>query len=398
MKRVLFVDGDTAALEQLRQELRRHPRDWQEELTDNGLDAWELFQARPFDAVVTSNRIGKLNWEELLKKVRDQHPTAVRLIASSPSESESILWLWGVAHQVLPRPLSMPALWSCLDRAFALRGLLKSPELVSLVTRIQALPSLPPLYIEMLEALRDEQISIPRISQLVLRDLGMCSKILQLVNSAYFGIPHTVYRLEEAIAYLGIEMVRVLVISLQIFSLFETNRVPDFPYENLWKHSWRTGMTARRIAEAEGLSYSIVDQAFLAGLLHDVGKLLLATSYTQQYREVRQALQKVLLADWEAEKKVLNSTHAEVGAYLLSLWGLPDAIVEAVAWHHRPSEKPVSDLDPVALVHFANAVDHAAQVPPALMEMGWLDRPFLNKLGLGERFSHWCELVSRNSF
>jgi len=193
-------------------------------------------------------------------------------------------------------------------------------------------------------------------------------------------------------------MVRVLVISLQIFSLFETNRVPDFPYENLWKHSWRTGMTARRIAEAEGLSYSIVDQAFLAGLLHDVGKLLLATSYTQQYREVRQALQKVLLADWEAEKKVLNSTHAEVGAYLLSLWGLPDAIVEAVAWHHRPSEKPVSDLDPVALVHFANAVDHAAQVPPALMEMGWLDRPFLNKLGLGERFSHWCELVSRNSF
>jgi HD-like signal output (HDOD) protein len=250
----------------------------------------------------------------------------------------------------------------------------------------------------LLEALRDEQISIPRISQLVSRDLGMCAKILQLVNSAYFGIPHTVYRLEEAIAYLGVEMVRVLVLSLQIFSLFETKRVPDFPYDTLWKHSWRTGMAARRIAEAEGLPYSIVDQAFLAGLLHDVGKLLLATSFSPSYREVRQALQKVLLPDWEAEKKILNNTHAEVGAFLLSLWGLPDSVVEAVAWHHRPGEKPVADLDVVAVVHFANAVDHAAQIPSALIENGWLDGAFLEKLGLKERFELWRELAGKSSF
>ena len=157
-------------------------------------------------------------------------------------------------------------------------------------------------------------------------------------------------------------------------------------------------MNARKIAEAEGLPYSIGDQAFLAGLLHDVGKLLLATSFNHQYRQVRQALQKVLLADWEVEKKVLNCTHAEVGAYLLSLWGLPDSVVEAVAWHHRPGEKPGADLDPVALVHFANAVDHAAQIPPALLEVGWLDRPFLDKLGLNERFAQWRELVSKNTF
>src|ERR1039457_6989322 len=187
------------------------------------------------------------------------------------------------------------------------------------------------------------------------RDMWMTAKVLQLVNSAFFGLRREITNPVDAVVYLGMETVRALVFTASAFSQFRLSSRDHFSIEELQQHSLAVGTLARQIANSMGLSAAAVDHAFVGGLLHDIGKLVLASNYPEQYQEILRRAHEGSFRMRDAECDTFGTSHAEIGAYLLWLWGLPDPVAEILALHHHPSRD--TEVAPaVAAVHFDNAL------------------------------------------
>jgi len=166
-------------------------------------------------------------------------------------------------------------------------------------------------------------------------------------------------------------------------------------FEALWEHSFRTGTLVKRIAQQEQAEKQLTDDAYLAGLLHDIGKLVLVENFSEQYRRIEEVKQAESLGVDEAEIRVMGASHAEVGAYLLGLWALPDPIVEAVAFHHHPERCPEQSFIPLAAVHIANALDHEIErCTAADGVLGHIDDRYLQQLGVSEKLDQWRRLLA----
>jgi putative nucleotidyltransferase with HDIG domain len=221
------------------------------------------------------------------------------------------------------------------------------------------------------------------------RDISMTAKLLQLVNSAFFGLRRHVSSPGEAVKLLGLDTMKALVLSVQIFSHFDHQQKGAFSLDVLWQHSLATSTCAKRIAQEQQSDKHVVDHAFMAGLLHDVGKLVLAANLPELYSAALVQAQTQGTTMWEAERALLGTTHAEVGAYLLGLWGLPDPIVEALAFHHCPSACPDQRFSPLTAVHIANALVATEDSTEAGGTPAALDSAYVAQLGLSERLPTW---------
>jgi HD-like signal output (HDOD) protein len=394
MKRILFVDDEPHVLEGLRRMLHSMRGEWEMRFAPSGAEALALLQRAPCDVIVSDMCMPGMDGAALLSAVRERYPDAVRLVLSGHSQQEMTVRSIGATHQFLAKPCDAETLKATVTRACALRELLADDRLKQLVAQIATLPSLPALYLAIVEELHAPNSSTRRVGEIIARDVGMTAKVLQLVNSAFFGLRRHVASPAEAASLLGLETIKSLVLSVHIFQQANQVRVKPLAMEALWHHSLATGLFARRLAAAEHRSSRIGDYALMAGLLHDAGKLILAAQCADAYRPAINLARAQHLTLCAAEKQVLHSTHAEVGAYLLGLWGLPDPIVEAVAYHHRPGQCPHRDMSALTAVHAANALmagshglDNVATTSP--------DDEYLHAIGMSEHLPVWHEL-SRN--
>lgn len=338
--------------------LRNQREVWEMAFAEDGAQALRMLEAKPFDVVVTDMMMPGMDGAQLLTEVMGRFPQTVRIVLSGHSNQEANLRLVGPAHQYLSKPCEPEYLTETVRRACALRDLLADVHLKRLVSQLKSLPSLPDIYVQVMEEMQKDDPSLANIGELISQDIGMSVKILQLVNSAFFGLPREVNSPAEAVVFLGIETVKALVLSVKLFSQFERQAGGAFSMKSLWRHSHQVGMIAKMIAVEENLSRQMINQAFIAGLLHDVGRLVLLAGVPQQYGEIVKLAKEKKIPLWEAEKSVLGATHGEVGAYLLGLWGLPNPVVEAVALHHRPSFEPDKGLQLPLIINVANALVH----------------------------------------
>ncbi len=391
MKNLLFVDDEPKVLQGLQRQLRGMRDDWKMDFMDNAAKALELMSATPVDVIVTDMMMPGMDGAQLLTEVTRRHPNTVRIVLSGHADRESVLRLVGPAHQYLSKPCDAEELRNAISRAFALRDLLASERLKQLATRLRSLPTLPALHSRLTEELRKDEPSLERVTGIISKDIGMTTKILQLVNSAFFGLPQPITSPHEAVMYLGLTTVRALVLSIQVFSQYSQKPIKGFSLDELAQHCWITGMLARRIAEAEHSDYKIDDQCFLGGLLHDVGRLILASGLPDEYAGVLETARSRAWTVLEAEQAAFGATHAEVGAYLLGLWGLPNPVIEAVALHHRPSEASDARFSPVIAVHVANAFAHEKAGSHAQWPGSQIDPDCLSRLGLSARLETWKE-------
>lgn len=392
MKKLLFVDDEPRVLQGLQRQLRGMRHEWEMRFVESGAQALELMAAEPVEVIVSDMVMPGMDGAQLLTEVMRSHPATIRLVLSGHSEREAVLRLVGPAHQYLSKPCNAEELRCAIARALALRDLLSSQELKHLASRIRCLPSLPSLYMQLNEELRSDEPSMERVAQIVSRDMGMTTKILQLVNSAFFGLPQPAGDVMEAAIYLGLSTLRALVLSLEVFSQFDARTIRDFSLDTLAEHCWLTGVLARRIAAIEGCDLRMADQCFLAGLLHDVGYLVLAAGVPEHYSRVFKAAQELKRPVYETETSQLGASHAEVGAYLLGLWGLPNPVIEAVALHHRPAAHLQPGFSTVIAVHVADALAHEQKNRIAIE--GELDLPHLKKLGLENRLEIWRQTAA----
>ncbi len=390
--RILFVDDESNIRDGMRRMLRSMRNEWEMEFAGSGdaalqvLNEWKNAH-KPFDVVISDMRMPGMDGAELLARVKDISPDTVRLILSGHSDTASIMKTVGTAHQYLSKPCDPELLKRTIKRAFALRMLLRDEYLQQVVSQIDHLPSLPVVYREIRACLQNPGASLADVAKVIGKDVAMTATLLKLVSSAFFGLSKPVSSVERAVSFIGLDTLIALVLAEGIFRESPPITAAGFSIDNLWRHSLETASAARIIAGQQGLDKATLDDAFLAGMLHDIGKLVLVQSMPDKYGEVLQKSGNRFVE--RVEQEILQTTHADVGAYLLGIWGLTDAVVEAVAFHESPGTAPTEGLGLPAIVHAADRLVHfPEQTDPDCEELG-LDTRCLDEFGMRERWPVW---------
>jgi putative nucleotidyltransferase with HDIG domain len=393
-KRILFVDDEALVLDGLRRMLRPMREEWEMVFAASGSEALELMNQAPFDVVVSDMRMPRMNGAELLAEVLKRFPQTVRLILSGHADKDLILKCVGSTHQYLAKPCRPEDLKAAIARAGELTSSLKDKGLRHLISSMRQVPSMPRLYIQMVEKLEDPEVGLDVIGDIIAKDLGMTSKILNLVNSSFFGLAREISSPAEAVSQVGAEMIKSLVLSVHAFSQFEPGALAGFSIDELWGHSQSTANLAQAIARMEDADQKIVDEAFVGGLLHDIGKLVLAANFPEEYKRVRETGRTGARSFLGAEENAFGANHADIGGYLLGLWGLPVPVVEAIALHHTPMQCTYKAFSPLTAIHTANALVNFPGPPDRLLDIPELDKSYLKSLGLDERLQPWSTMAS----
>jgi putative nucleotidyltransferase with HDIG domain len=385
---VMFVDDEPLVLQGLQRMLRPEREHWDMRFARSAAEALGLLEREPFDAVVSDLRMPEMDGAALLAAVMDRYPHMTRIVLSGEMDRDLTFRTVHCAHQFLSKPCDADTLKLTLARASSLRKLLNDRRLKSLLPRLESLPSLPALYTEILAEIQAPNSSFRKVGDLVARDLGMTAKILQLVNSAFFGLARRVASPQDAVSLLGYDTVRALVLSAKIFSQVDLQRIPGFWLDALWQHSFSTALFARAIGVGEKLPRKAQDEAFTAGILHDLGKLILAQNFPDDYTEAIARSDRHNRPLWEVEIEHFGASHAELGAYLLGLWGIGEDVVAAVAQHHQPP--PAGSAARVtAVVYAANLLERRLAAEPSVEELPGGEVDTLRQLQVYERIPAW---------
>ena len=394
-KRVLFVDDEPKILDGLRRMLRVMRNEWETAFVQSGPEALDALGKNRFDVIVSDMRMPGMDGAELLFEVRKRYPEILRIILSGHSDQELVLKSVRPAHQYLAKPCDAETLKIAVSRGMILRDLLNKNSLNSIISQIESLPSLPALYEEILKEMQSKDPSIRKVGEIISKDVAMTAKILQLVNSAFFGLPRRISTPMDACSLLGIETIEALVLSVQIFSKLSVGKNFEKYVERLYSHSMATGSMARALAMKGSKDKAVADEAFMSGLLHDVGKIVFISYFPESYKEVLEIVETEQVPLSEAEQNMFGTMHAEVGAYLMGIWGMNDPIIEALAFHHKPSDCPSQEFSPLVAVHAADALENAFYGGFSEKADGLMDVKYLERLHLIDRVSEWRKICEQ---
>lgn len=395
MKRILFVDDEPRILEGLRRMLRAHRNEWEMVFATSGAEAISTLATLPFDVIVSDVRMPEMEGSELLEHVQKHYPKMIRIVLSGYFEREAALRAAGVAHQYLAKPCDPAKLYETIESLCRSSAILSNEAARGLVSAIGSLPSPPQTYASLKRALQKPGVGLDEIGRIIEQDVAMTAKVLQMVNSPLFGLVCEITSVQRALGHIGLATLRQLVLTVEMFQTFEPERqIENFSLEGFQSHS----RLAARIAGCLPVPAEVAQVGVIAALLHDTGKLVLAARLTEAFeRALRQSLEQNSPL-YVVEEMEIGCTHAEIGAYLMSLWGLPQSIVDAVWYHHRPSsaQHNTDGLDVVAVTHIADAlaVEVAQGVAPeaAPSDVLW-DLEYLEELGVAGQIPDWRRLA-----
>jgi HD-like signal output (HDOD) protein len=380
--RIVFVDDELNILQAMRRSFHGMREEWNMEFVSSGAAALESLAKAPADVIVSDMRMPGMDGWQLLAEVKKLYPQTVRLVLSGQADPSSVMRAVGTAQLYLAKPCESGALKAAIVQTQMLRQLLSNDQLALLAGGVGMLPSAPAAFQEILACLQNPAASLADAAQIIGRDVAMVANIMKLVNSAFFGSRRPITTTDRAVAYLGMDTLGALVLGHGVFQSGVATGIAGFNLEKLWQHSLQTGMAARAIAFSENFPAAKADEAFLAGVLHDVGKVVFATKAAA----LSSGASAVDMAQMEAH-------HAEVGAYLLGLWGFPNLIVEAVAFHHTPSLASEKGLGLSGIVHIADRLVHLKSENRSGSSDTGVQAGFLEGLALGHCLPKWSAAV-----
>jgi HD-like signal output (HDOD) protein/CheY-like chemotaxis protein len=393
VKRVLFVDDESKILDGIGRMLRADRKRWDMHFASSGEAALQAFDEGSFDVVISDLRMPGMDGATLLGHIRDRFPDTARIILSGYSEAALATRAVSVAHSFLAKPCGASELQSTIERVCAQQDMLCTPELRRIVGTVGELPSLSATYIHLRQAVSDPSTSITQVADIIQLDVAMSAKVLQLSNSAFFGVAQRVTSLSSAVSYLGMETIKNLALASEAFRVFVPgSHVPRSVCESMQRHALRTAAIAAKLP----LERQTRDIAAMAALLHDIGGLFLASSMPDEFCSLRARASERGCKPFEAEEELLGTSHAEIGAYLLGLWGLPILAVEAIANHHHPTRIPHSGFDCTAAVYVADFLAHEMDDHPqgsSGLEIEESDRACLETLGVLSKFAEFRKLA-----
>jgi putative nucleotidyltransferase with HDIG domain len=375
--KILFVDDEQNIISGLKRMLHPMRNEWQMYFALSGMEALNILKETEVDIVITDMRMPIMDGATLLSKVKELYPHIIRIILSGYSDKELILKASKVTHQFLAKPIDALYLQKIIEQVYSLQSILHNQNIIRLTNGVKNLPSLPELYLKIEDEMRKKNPSVKNIDDIISQDIMMTAKILHVVNSAFFGFPQKIIDPLQAINFLGIEVVKSLVLMVHLFSE-SLDETLNLKIHKLWEESLRVANLSKEIAKEEKLDQKLIEESFISGLLHDIGKLVMWR--VKDYEEnVRQQMQEFNINSIEAEYAVYNTSHAEVGAYLLGIWGLPETLVEIVCFHHKPSDCRNKGFSPLTIVH---AADH-------IISNELLDKSYMEDFMIESTINKW---------
>ncbi len=393
MKRILFVDDESKILDGLQRMLHADRKRWDMEFAVGGEAALQACEKASFDVVISDMRMPGMDGATLLGHIRDRYPSTARIILSGYSEVTLVARSVHVAHRFLAKPCDASQLRSMIERVCTLQDVLCTPEIRAVIGTVGELPSLSTSYNALTQALSRPDTSISQVADILEHDVAMSAKVLQLVNSAFFGLAQTVTSLQSAASYLGMETIKNLVLVSEAFRVFVPDaRIPQSVFEAIQLQAQRTAA----IAVVLPLEPKLRDVIVLSALLQDVGRLVLASKMPDKFCSVVERARERGCEPFQAEEEMLGTSHAEIGAYLLGLWGLPNLAVEAIAHHHHPDRIPHSGFDSSIALYTAALLAYELEAHPGDetgTELREFDRTCLGTLGLLPQFAEFHKLA-----
>lgn len=386
--RILFVDDEPQILQGLARMLRPMRHEWDIAFAESGAEALAMLDAEPFDVIVSDMRMPGMNGTEMLTTMATSHPSTVRLVLSGQAGERELMQAVNAAHQYIAKPCEPETLKAAIGRAAALRDLMHEEALVGAVSSMTSLPSFPAAYNEIMDIVNSDDPSLDAIAEVVSRDPGMTAKVLQLVNSSFFGFSRTIADVQQATSMLGVDRILSLVLGQHVFRELEGAKRAGVDLDVLWQRCAQMAEAAQSVAVAEGASKELAGFAQVAGLLSTAGTLVLAAQFPDRYAQALAASGGGVASE-KAELAEFGATSPQVGAYLLGLWGLPPSIVEAVAFYREPSVLPATEG-----FRTLTALHAAAALRPGQEPVVPLDPEYLDTIGLSDRVPDWSSRLN----
>lgn len=350
---ILFVDDETNIIQALKRMLRPMKDVWNTFFAESGDEALTLLRNTNIDIIVTDMKMPGMDGAKLLSIVKDKYPGIIRIILSGFSEMEYVMKTSNSAHQFLAKPCQVDELKNTINRLSNLKKLVISDDVKRIITGLSNLPSLPGLYKQLDSELNSANVSIKKIGDIISQDITMTAKILQMVNSAFFGLPQKINDPVQAVNFLGMDTIKSLVLFHHLFSVFSANDSIQTYLEEIWTHSFEVANKAKKIMAIQNQNHNTLEQTFAAGLLHDIGKLVLIQIPEYQAKIIELGKTNGIRLR-EYEQITFGAEHSLIGGYLLGLWGLPDYIIESTAFHHAPMAVANENFSTLSAIYFAN--------------------------------------------
>ncbi len=392
-KGILFVDDEPNILSGIKRMLRSMRNEFDFHFAEGGRTALGLIESENIDVVISDMRMPGMDGAEFLEQVREDHPEIIRIMLTGQADEESVYRTVNVVHQFLSKPCDPDKLKNLIIRSSALRDLLTDVHLKRMVSGIDNLPSLPEMYTQLQQVLQKEDASAEEVAAIIEQDVAMTAKLLQLVNSSFFGLYQKVESPARAVKLLGFDTIKILVLGVQIFSGVKVE-AGLISLDYLKEHSMMVAQCSKKIALASSDDADVINNCFLAGMLHDIGRLLLLSQMTDSYLPVVEIAREEETNLTDNERDHFNASHGEIGAYLVGLWGFASEILEAIAYHNNIGASMAETFSPALAVHAADYFYYENYPEKAIGKPPTLNEEHIGKLGLSDRIQSWSELCA----
>jgi len=393
-KRLLYVVDDQAqVLEAAVLVLGMIEQDWEIIGFTDPRKALAAVKARAPDLVLSDQRMPAMPGSELLEQVRALSPTTIRIIMSGHVAMDKLTLITS-AHQYLAKPFNTATLTEIVKRSFAARERIQDPGLQTVVTALRSIPSLPQVHHSLLRELEDGRTAGTAIARMVGDDPGLSLKVLHLANSPLFGSGQMVTDPMEAVMCLGTDVLSAIVLSQSLFRHYESLHRPEMDLPRVWTHSWETARLAQHICRDKGLRAKAGEEAFLAGLMHEIGRFILIDNFPDQFKAASEQARQTQSPLVTRLREAFQAGPSQVGAYVLELWGLPAPVIGAVEALDHPEADPAAGFTIKSALYIA---DHIAsgKFPPDSFSVEEWKMDYLKSLGCADQIPEWERFFSQ---
>jgi HD-like signal output (HDOD) protein len=398
MKRSIYVvDDQSSVLDTAVMVLRCMDPEWVVEGFKDPLEALVAVQARPPDLILSDQLMPGMLGSQMLEEVRAVSPGTIRVIMSG-FVALNKLTLITSAHQYLAKPIDSVKLREMIQRGFAARERIADPGLQTVIASLRSIPSLPQVHQSLsaeLAELEDHRHGSSAIGRMVASDAGLSVKVLQLANSPLFGQGCLITNPIDAVHCLGMDLIAALVFSQSLFRHYEKLAHPELEEAKVWNHCWETARLAQHICQEKQLPREIAEEAFLAGLLHETGRLILIDNFPDRFQAACDAARQSKSPLAPRLREVFQTGTPQVTAYLLELWGMPAPVVEAIAAQEKPNGLPPGAFSTAAALYLANGVANCICPPDDWAVEEW-NKPYLESIGCAGDVAAWEKLPPSN--
>lgn len=344
--RLLFVDDEEMVLQGLKRQFRKYKKSWDMRFANSGQEALKMLEESPADVVVTDMRMPQMDGSELLTQVRDLYPETIRFVLSGQTDQGTLMTGLGSIHQFIQKPCEEGVLVSSIERARKLSGEITSRKCAAMAGKLTSLPVLTNTLAELRRAIKDGD-DCSELGEIVSRDPGLSCKLLQLVNSAFFGIPRKVESVRMAITLLGLQQLESICTSIALFDSVSKNDPSNGFVESIWRKCVDIGTCAAKLAEDEDRDADFQSNAQQAGMLSHIGRAMFVRSMPVKFERALHLSESEGIPLLDAEREVFGTTQDALSAYMLGMWAFNDKIIEAVylqSTSHELGAKEGSDL------------------------------------------------------